>query len=1467
MKNTSIYVEKAEKRRKKKMRFVSAISALSVLISGSVAWRLRGVGISLANDTSCGIEEHIHDESCFGTVQVYEFSDKDSQNTNAEDSPVQVHDDGCLEQKLICGKSSHTHSVECCDNNILAQIEKPPEVQKDLSEPGVVEIISDPKETGTDDIISLIDKKIDSEVSPDKDELAEFGDKPAFNLNISMLKERIAARGDDNLFSFSGNYSTDQDGTLVISPGDSITVSIQDNSTHNFYCTDGDNKYVEKSEYITVGDTTQSGYARTAVITANKAGVAGVGYENNGQYLYRLIRVESNVTSDREVNKLYRVMSDGSEIDYTEETIRTAFGQSEDVKLRYYVSQGDAYENQNQKWMYGHDSTGHKTELQNGIMRIEQIFTVNGNEKFDVKFGNNKICTIVSVNLTDEGMIVDGQEGLRDYRTYTEDNPYIMSVGDSFNVYATTDAGSGDWIHCSFDIDQDNTRLLSYKSLFDGTDWSKRRISTHFTAVNEGKCQVRLRIRHNESNENDKNIILFWVDISDRAGRPGVIYVKTALGEVEKDRVHENYIGSDYVYIGNSETNPYLLPKGQSVVLCYYSKDTSDKTYFFISGDEDKNKISMSHNDTVSSGIRKLETVCTARDQTGTVRIKIITGDNNQIFYVKIIDDTDENEQRDHADIEITEGGYYEVESKSVDPISNITTVTIEKFDTIITNVNHCYIYDKDKTKIQEYSSSNYSSSGTPGKNQYELTSKFNNGGKKFKRSEVDSVVFDVSVTLKPSTKKESKFNGDGAYIPGSSTITDISYEPQQSIPNAIFTLDNRSVIDACNKCPNHSGLDFNVSAHLNTVITSIYFQASKKFVDESGNDISNSIYKEFNFELVDKNGNVVATASNDDRGIIDFKEKVFLSEGVYEYTLREKKPVLSETINGNVYVRGSPDDNKGYFIDKGYAKLRIAVSKKTDILMAEISKMNANGQYEPVDNWCGIFVNKVIDEKYSDLNVKKVWASSSSINSVKFRIIQKIDGTNTENLVKYNGATEFELSTNNEWKMTFNNLPEAIADLKYTYRVEEVDVPSGFVVSYSKIVSDGADTLIITNTSETEQNLWIKKEWLNSDGSYDNSPPKSSVEIQLKRQYIRQIPITVNISSDSASNGGFNNIIYANSGGSVRFEVEPSVKGTFAVEGTANCSVSVTGSTVTVSSVRDGAQLNLKYTPDSSAVTVKSNVSNNFLGWEPRGVEAKNVVINDQNNGLLMIENRNKFWQGVQFDISKFDILKNATELSVSVEGKHWADNGDIMLDVSFKYIKSSAEVYDMIKSIAAQKDNLVQIKNNSYRIPSDAQNELQYIVYQTQGEESNYVWIAMKSSEITAKKFPVNYLLKSVVQSGGEWSEDNSFERTETITWSEGWNKKLEISSLNQTQGVSYRYYVVENGMTLYKPPVYYNDYISKNTQSTPIIVRNQKKITYALPETGGPGTSVFFISGTIIISVTVIAAVVLSRKRKLR
>lgn len=97
--------------------------------------------------------------------------------------------------------------------------------------------------------------------------------------------------------------------------------------------------------------------------------------------------------------------------------------------------------------------------------------------------------------------------------------------------------------------------------------------------------------------------------------------------------------------------------------------------------------------------------------------------------------------------------------------------------------------------------------------------------------------------------------------------------------------------------------------------------------------------------------------------------------------------------------------------------------------------------------------------EKLVDITVKKVWNTDKSAKIAENVTIQLLrDGVVVETAI---------LGAENNWKVTFNNMPQSDS-----YTVEEVNIPKGFVATYSR---DGYE-FTVTNTAtliKTGQLVW----------------------------------------------------------------------------------------------------------------------------------------------------------------------------------------------------------------------------------------------------------------------------------------------------------------------------------------------------------------------------------------------------------
>ena len=82
---------------------ISLLLVLSLFVTSGVSWALRGVGLTLANEAKCGIEEHVHTDECYEKRLVCGLTE------DAE----HVHTDECWEELLVCELPEHVHNTAC----------------------------------------------------------------------------------------------------------------------------------------------------------------------------------------------------------------------------------------------------------------------------------------------------------------------------------------------------------------------------------------------------------------------------------------------------------------------------------------------------------------------------------------------------------------------------------------------------------------------------------------------------------------------------------------------------------------------------------------------------------------------------------------------------------------------------------------------------------------------------------------------------------------------------------------------------------------------------------------------------------------------------------------------------------------------------------------------------------------------------------------------------------------------------------------------------------------------------------------------------------------------------------------------------------------------------------------------------------------------------------------------------------
>ena len=442
----------------------------------------------------------------------------------------------------------------------------------------------------------------------------------------------------------------------------------------------------------------------------------------------------------------------------------------------------------------------------------------------------------------------------------TADTPYVLYVGDYFELkgYTTHDPNTG--VGWFWNYNQSITdQIDGYPKISkEGNRWVHDAL---FNAKSIGSTQIS--IDGGEEGYSD-----FYIKVIERPQ----IYVNTALGEVHKDYVHEylnllhsyryslnpeyficidsdrpQYIKNGDVLIQNPDGSyeedgglrPYRISNNDVFELVTYGTFYDD---FYIDKQgththtEALEKVGDTVRELITEGEHKGEYRISAKfrginyNDSGGIRTGVRIG--SEFFYVVV---TGNEDYMTHADIEIADGGTYKVEKNVINPDGSVTK-TITEYEAYVSDVNECNIYDVSNNVLQTYRSQDYYRHGNPGGAQYELTSnyipadeysgewKLENGDyvrlrndKNFKLLDAQKAKFDVKLQLHPKTETVQQISSSGNIV--SSNSTDISSKEIIELKSVIFDLGRKDIVDAYNKCPVHTGLDFTIKADLNEVL------------------------------------------------------------------------------------------------------------------------------------------------------------------------------------------------------------------------------------------------------------------------------------------------------------------------------------------------------------------------------------------------------------------------------------------------------------------------------------------------------------------------------------------------------------------------------------------------------------------------------------------------------------------------
>lgn len=979
-----------------------------------------------------------------------------------------------------------------------------------------------------------------------------------------------------------------------------------------------------------------------------------------------------------------------------------------------------------------------------------------------------------------------------------------------------------------------------------------------------------------------------------------VIYVKTALGERSKDMVHEWLdLGlpgeNDGKYFKNSKESPYILQVGDTVELCIYTDSSKTDTFWSLPPGA-MTAVSESY-PPQADGSRKVVKEYKP-NQTGAMEVHF----GDQVFYINVPDPNQDKKDfhYDHADIEITDGGFYEIKRTVTDQNGNQVT-TRQIFDSYITGVNHCYIYDSAGKVIMTYKSTDYESHNKPGEAQYELTSKFKcrgNEEKWVKPSEVDHARFDVQLLLKPRRQIVTVTKNDVQISQTETDISDPTGESDVTILSAEFTMNHRSVVDANNKCPDHSGLDFNLMANVNQIIkvepASVEPTARKQLANGSIGT------NQFMFELLDKDGKLIDRQYCDTTGQVTFDAQYFLRPGTYTYTIRESIPGEAVQIDGKPYFGG-------IFYDSHTATVTVEVT--------EDAQGNLSASMEYPGGSAPVFRNTAVTEWYMPISVQKVWSDSSTVSHTADAIgfqIWRIESGQPDALVSIDGKSKFYLNAASGWKWSYTRLPVQYAGRTYSYRVEEVDIPDGYIAGYTSGQNGGTLEYTITNTPKDAITLSIQKQWLAPDGTpMQGAPTAQSVSALLQRQCKEvEIPVTIQVVSPAgALLEQYKQPAYVGSSFTFTLGVTEGTAENFFVVSADKCSAAYANGVFTVQDIQVGALVRVRFdnVMDPTKLLLHHTFEGTDEGWTSTGYAklgggyATNYAAIGSDCHALKIYNRTQVWESAVFKLDpnvikpgqtySFSAYLNRAAVYTESDNKTTHPLGadhTAPLNLALYYEDSTGGPHYLnIATVGAvSSGSWIHLRRASLTIPADC--KVMRLHVDANGEEGtdnkfsdlflDEVIIAPAGMDISVEQDTGRVLLNNpefysftmgvktiptdVQQNADNWHLD-AWNKPIEITAAEGWIKTLSGAELKQDSNRIYQYFVEEDPMTGFTPS-YSDMYVSSNTAQTPMIIKNQS-IAYTLPATGGVGLVPFLGGGSLLILASGLYSYKLIRRKR--
>lgn len=937
-KNIEGYIRWLNDRRAAKKRALSLLLAMSVAVSGNVFWMMHGIGTALTDDAICGIEEHTHTDECYEKKLICENTD--AEHIHNEDCYEDIlicgidehtHTADCYiapevrhETPSVWEETIPELGTEVSENLVAVAVSQSGYTEESDGYTRYGDWYGNPAGTWNVMFISFC-----LHYAGIEDSTIPYG-SGCWAWQVKLTESGLLITdnedyliGDIVLFDDDGDGKCDKAGIIADISEDELTLieGAVDGKVDTVICKISENKpfgYVsvnalndkenegtdnvpleiegqyQLKETQTYTSTTGSGIEVTVTAPdgAFPANVTMTAEDVDNEDVIAQAENATDIDDENELKGSFAVDiifrdEDDNELEPIEGSeINVSISIPEDKQF-----DGDSYS------LFHINDEGIDVVDNAQISRSEAIFVTDSFSIFVVTGTGAKDKDYVHAWIIDLGEMTEDRTngGTGDTIINSERQPYVLMVDDTVVIRGERDSGSTQ--NLRFVSDNENVSVSNSEGATPSS------VEATVTAKNTGRAVVSLFAGDTDTGEK-----LYLEVINSQSEVKTIDFDTISNGETFSVNFHDTIVfkgtphGDDWPYIPDGENRQFLSPfeystegnirVGTATAVGYNrNSDKIQRVYFY-----------------------------------GQNYYKYVNIEVNYNFR--------SYDELDHADIEIADGGRYtSVGFEIGDDDGIIKTTTI--YQSFVSKVNTCRIYNENDELIPFYSrdvagpeqgwatlaASQINTNGydtedywsnpqyVPGDSQYELTSKYtydaeNNkhgSNKYFSYRNVDHVVFDVGLQIVPLSITRSKYNPNtGAWeeisseteeytidypnksysktVGGITTVTNgVLSDITESADHQIFNLNKRFVIDAYNKCPNHSGLDFTVQSNN----ASVQFGATKKLANGTlqGDD--------FTFELIDKDGNIVSR-TNDINGKVMFDRIEYNEPGEHTYTIHE---------------------------------------------------------------------------------------------------------------------------------------------------------------------------------------------------------------------------------------------------------------------------------------------------------------------------------------------------------------------------------------------------------------------------------------------------------------------------------------------------------------------------------------------------------------------------------------------------